>query len=306
VDKVMPYCLPVLAERQHVAETAQRSHVRRKGAEAASRALGEVTAERLRARGVDPRGVEWDAWRREDGRWDVQASYLSGDSQRSALFVFDAAGRYSFPEDDEAKWITGEAQSSSRGPQPRDPGPAGERRLSAVRDDEDLLALSDAGESGDGEGGEGGAEGWHGGHDDDLTAVAKATEEPAQGSEADAEQEPEARPKPPRQRGSTQQPDKSRPAITSFLDQALNRHHRPPEEGADPESDRERDRDGDREGDGEGDGEPEPQPHGDGKRDGAPEVEHSPGRKRRGRRASVPSWDEIMFGKDDEPAGPPE
>src|SRR4051812_16319362 len=89
VEKIMPYCVPVLAEREHIAELARRSHVRRKGAESSSRALAEVIAERLRGRGVDPLRAEWDAWCRDDGRWQVQASYLSGESERSAVFIFD-------------------------------------------------------------------------------------------------------------------------------------------------------------------------------------------------------------------------
>ena len=43
-----------------------------------------------------PRVSRWDAWRRDDGRWIVQATYHSGGgSERFATFVYDAAGRYS-------------------------------------------------------------------------------------------------------------------------------------------------------------------------------------------------------------------
>ena len=92
VDRIMPYCVPVLAERQHIAELARRSHVRRKDTDGPSRALADVVAERLRGRGVEPGSAEWDAWRRDDGRWAVQASYHSGERERSALFVFDVVG----------------------------------------------------------------------------------------------------------------------------------------------------------------------------------------------------------------------
>jgi len=50
VDKIMPYAAPVLAEREHVADRAQRSSVRRKAGEAAdgahtrSRTLGDAVA----------------------------------------------------------------------------------------------------------------------------------------------------------------------------------------------------------------------------------------------------------------------
>jgi len=44
VERIMPYAIPVLAERQHIAELARRSHVRRKGADGPSRALADVVA----------------------------------------------------------------------------------------------------------------------------------------------------------------------------------------------------------------------------------------------------------------------
>ena len=70
----------MLAERAHVAERAQRSSVRRKGGDGASRLLGDAVAERLRERNISPASVEWDAWRREDGRWTLVADYRSGES----------------------------------------------------------------------------------------------------------------------------------------------------------------------------------------------------------------------------------
>src|SRR5699024_9766656 len=127
VEKIMGYCVPVLAERQHIAELAQRSHVRRKNTEGPARRLGQVVTERLRGRGVDPASATWDAWRREDGRWSVTTAYRSGEHERIARFVFDHIGRYCMAEDDEAKWLTGERQSSSRGPQPRTGGQGGRR-----------------------------------------------------------------------------------------------------------------------------------------------------------------------------------
>src|SRR3954462_3741218 len=53
VERIMPYAVPVLAERQHIAELARRSHVRRKGTDGTSRGLADVVAERLQGRGVD-------------------------------------------------------------------------------------------------------------------------------------------------------------------------------------------------------------------------------------------------------------
>ncbi|MGH3509109.1 MAG: septation protein SepH, partial [Nocardioidaceae bacterium] len=48
LDKVMGYATPVLAERAHVAERAQRASVRRPAGEGAPRPLGDAVADRFR------------------------------------------------------------------------------------------------------------------------------------------------------------------------------------------------------------------------------------------------------------------
>ena len=141
LEKIMGYATPVLAERAHIAERAQRASVRRKAAEGPTGLLGDAVAERLRGRNVDPSTVEWDAWRREDGRWTLIADYRSGESPRHAEFVFDAPGRYVVAEDDEARWLIGE-RSASKGPQPR--SGAAPRRLSSVGSDDALPLGEDA------------------------------------------------------------------------------------------------------------------------------------------------------------------
>ena len=87
VDRIMAFAAPVLAERQHVADRAQRSSVRRRGGESGAsggaRTLGDVVAFHLRSLNVDPATVRWDAWRREDGRWSLTGDFATG--KRSGL-----------------------------------------------------------------------------------------------------------------------------------------------------------------------------------------------------------------------------
>ena len=71
----MAFAAPVMAERAHVADRAQLASVRRRASESGARTLGEAVAAQLRAHNVDPGSVEWDAWRREDGRWTLTALY---------------------------------------------------------------------------------------------------------------------------------------------------------------------------------------------------------------------------------------
>jgi hypothetical protein len=127
MERVMAFAGPVLAERDHVATLAQRASVRRRGGagDGPTRNLGAWVTERLRGRQVDPAGADWDAWRRDDGRWAVRVSYHAGEKEHVAMFAYDAPGRYAVPDDDEARWLVGE-QAQVTAPQPS------ERRLTAV------------------------------------------------------------------------------------------------------------------------------------------------------------------------------
>jgi Protein of unknown function (DUF3071) len=147
MERVMAFAGPVLAERDHIASLAQRASVRRRGgADAPARNLGAWVTERLRTRQVDPTSAEWDAWRRDDGRWAVRVSYFveSADEaeqkeEKIAMFAYDAPGRYAVPDDDEARWLVGEQAQVMPPPVQPTPQP-GERRLSAVADIDLTLA----------------------------------------------------------------------------------------------------------------------------------------------------------------------
>lgn len=125
LEHVRRYEGPVLAEREHVANQARRVQVRRRdGARAA--ALGELVEERLGARGVQATAAVWDSWRRQDGTWAVQLSFTAGGKDRRACWTFDLARSSVEPRDDEARWLSEE----SGGDRGLIPG----RRLSAVHD----------------------------------------------------------------------------------------------------------------------------------------------------------------------------
>jgi hypothetical protein len=148
LDKVMPYAAPVLAERAHVAERAQRASIRHRlvegGAPPSARTLGDAVGSHLRSRNVDPEIVAWDAWRREDGRWTLTGSYSITDRAGAAHFSFDAPGNYVVADDDDAHWLLGEVPDSPAepaAPARDDLSDARRRRLSAVPADE--LPLGD-------------------------------------------------------------------------------------------------------------------------------------------------------------------
>lgn len=268
VDRIMGFATPVLAERAHIAERAQRSSVRRKAGEGASRLLGDAVAERLRERNIAPDSVEWDAWRREDGRWTLVADYRSGETPRHAEFVFDAPGRYVVATDEEAKWLVGEP-SGHRGPQPRTG--SGPRRLTSVGSADDELPLgSDAIDLV--------SDGRDEDHEPtaDLSSVARSAREPHRHPEVDptsvagdadwmatqATERP-VRPQPARTvADETDDAPAEAPAAEKPEEPAAEADTSPAEEETEAER---------------------------------PRAPRKQVRKSRGR-ASVPSWDEIMFG----------
>jgi hypothetical protein len=138
VERIMPFAAPVLAERAHMADRAQRSSVRRKSGETGARTLGEAVAAQLRGEGVNPAVVDWDSFRREDGRWTLTAAYAAGKRRGTATFAFDPRGNFVTMEDDDARWLVGEQPARAAGtPRDRDDLRQGRgRRLSAVPADE--------------------------------------------------------------------------------------------------------------------------------------------------------------------------
>ncbi|WP_296664393.1 septation protein SepH [Demequina sp.] len=116
------YEAPVAAERQYIADLARETRI---GRDPSAPQLGELVTDRLAARGVDPETVTWDAWREQDEPWNVAADYrVSGRSVR-ALWTFDHTARTVTAEDEEARWLS-ETELLDV-PIPR-------RHLSAVRD----------------------------------------------------------------------------------------------------------------------------------------------------------------------------
>jgi hypothetical protein len=142
VEKIMPYAAPVLAEREHVAQRAQRSSVRRPAGEPphGARTLGEAITGHLHERNVDPEVIAWDAWRREDGRWALTGRYSIQGRDGLAELTFDQPGNFVVLDNDDARWLVGDVPDPVAEPSPE----PGVRRLAAVPvEDEHQLTLGD-------------------------------------------------------------------------------------------------------------------------------------------------------------------
>ncbi|WP_367320356.1 septation protein SepH [Streptomyces sp. HUAS ZL42] len=109
VDRVRRFEGPVLAERAFMAERARKTPVRRPGENAAGPQLGEAVQERLLLRGAEKDTVQWDSWRRDDGTWEVLLVYRVAGEPHSASWTYDPPRRLVQAVDDEARSLIGES-----------------------------------------------------------------------------------------------------------------------------------------------------------------------------------------------------
>ena len=122
VEIIRRYDGPVLAEREYIAEQAQATRI---GHEAGAPLLGDLVTDRLATRDVAPSTITWDASRSGGSPWTVEVRFEIAGARRSARWTYDAAMRRVRALDDEARWLS-ETELLDE-PIPR-------RHLAAVRD----------------------------------------------------------------------------------------------------------------------------------------------------------------------------
>jgi hypothetical protein len=111
VEKVRRFEGPVLAEREHVAQTAQQCAVGSRGHGPVT--LAERVAERLRDRGVERDDVEWDSARDDEGVWSLTMTFPAGGRQRTATWRYEPLGGSVTATNDEARWLSEEAAAGA-------------------------------------------------------------------------------------------------------------------------------------------------------------------------------------------------
>jgi hypothetical protein len=120
VDRVRRFEGPVLAERAFMAERARKTPVRRPG-ENAGPQLGEAVQERLLIRGAEKDTVQWDSWRRDDGTWEVLLVYRVAGEPHSASWTYDPPRRLVQAVDEEARSLIGESEDLAATAEPSFP-----------------------------------------------------------------------------------------------------------------------------------------------------------------------------------------
>ncbi len=133
VEHIRRYEGPVLAEREFVVRQARA--VRMRGVtrlDGTVPTLGELVTERLATREVHHGESSWDAWRSDDGSWVVALGFTAGTRDRRARWTYDAQLRHVVPQDDEARWLTDHEPAGAS------PGAATHRRLVPIRSGDPL------------------------------------------------------------------------------------------------------------------------------------------------------------------------
>ena len=103
LDRVLRFASPMLQERERVVAQARATPLRPRG----SQTLAELVEDRLVGRGTDASTLRWDAWRREDGRWTVRLSWRHA-AGHAASWTFDLAARTLHPDDPAAEQLGAE------------------------------------------------------------------------------------------------------------------------------------------------------------------------------------------------------
>lgn len=151
VERIMPFAGPVIGEREHMAERAQKASVRRApGAPGAPRALGDAVAAQLRTLELGPEAVSWDSWRRHDGRWSVVGQFSTAVRSGTAELTYDPPGNFVSLDNDDARWLVGDLVVEAPEPVRDDLAQVRERRLAPAPAffedallDQEALALVD-------------------------------------------------------------------------------------------------------------------------------------------------------------------
>lgn len=111
LERIAAFADPVIAERDYIAGLARTNPVRRRGETTSHRTLRNAVADALATRGIDADTAAWDAWKLEDRRWQVAITFDEDEEQRRGLFVFDAMGRFSVSANDEGRALIGDSVS---------------------------------------------------------------------------------------------------------------------------------------------------------------------------------------------------
>ncbi|MCD4549483.1 septation protein SepH [Schaalia sp. lx-260] len=102
IQQVLRYEGPVRAEQEYALTRARQSRI---GNEADSPIMGELVVDRLAARGVDAHSLVWSARRENQAPWQICLTFIQGASEHGAHWTLTSSGTVE-AIDQEAQWLT--------------------------------------------------------------------------------------------------------------------------------------------------------------------------------------------------------
>ena len=112
IERVRWFEGPVLQEREYIAQRAQRATVRLADETAPVGNLEELVTRRIGAHQLEAGDAVWDSWRREDRTWQIKLVFLDGGQEHVAHWLYEPRHNIVTPADEEA------ARFSSPEPEP--------------------------------------------------------------------------------------------------------------------------------------------------------------------------------------------
>ncbi|WP_159943772.1 MULTISPECIES: septation protein SepH [unclassified Nocardiopsis] len=106
IERVRWFEGPVLQEREYIAQQAQRASVRAHGDAAPGPSLEELVAKRIGAHQLETGDAVWDSWKREDRSWQIKLVFLHGGEERVAHWLYEPRHNSVAPADEEAAWFS--------------------------------------------------------------------------------------------------------------------------------------------------------------------------------------------------------
>ncbi len=104
VDHVHRFEAPVIAEQQYVLARVRDSHV---GGDPGAPVLGDLVVDRLAARGVAPDSLVWSARRAGTTTpWEIVLTFVQGAAEHAAHWTFVPTSESFDAVDQEARWLT--------------------------------------------------------------------------------------------------------------------------------------------------------------------------------------------------------
>ncbi len=93
---------PIITEKAYIVSRAQEVHI---GAPDGPR-MGDLIVDRLAARGVSPSSLTWSARREQSMPWEVAVSFVQGAQELAAHWTFEPSSGQITAIDQEARWLT--------------------------------------------------------------------------------------------------------------------------------------------------------------------------------------------------------